>query len=151
MSTFQGVKTTFGYLVLSASDLSHRQTIWSSDVSLLRFQETPAFPWDAAYSEKGASAWSPDLWPPGFAWGGWMEGNLGFLCPVRISQAFLSARESGSAADTSLTLSVPLTVHVSLSVPVCWISQENRMSAHLSLSVYNFWLLNMIPCRDLSV
>lgn len=83
-------------------ELPHRQNIWSSDVSLWRFEETPAFPWDADYSEKGASAWSPDLWPPGFAWGGWMEGNLGFWRPVRISQAFLSARDSGSAADTPL-------------------------------------------------
>lgn len=62
--------------------------------------------------------------------GGWMEGNLGFLRPVRITQAFLSAQESGSAADTSLTLSVSLTRRVSLSLP-----QENRMSEHCSFFV----------------
>lgn len=37
-------------------------------------------------------------------------GNLGFLHPVRISQAFLSAQESGSAADTTLSFAL----HVSL-------------------------------------
>ncbi len=41
-----------------------------------------------------------------------VEGNLGFLRPVRISQAFLSAQESGSAADTTLSF----ILHVSLFV-----------------------------------
>lgn len=77
-----------------------------------------------------------------------MEGNLGFLRPVRITQAFLSAQESGSAADTSLTLSVSLTRRVSLSLP-----QENRMSEQCSFFVSLHQLIvsaSLITCRDSS-
>ncbi len=74
--------------------------IWSSDVSLWK-----------------SGCWLQ--WEGGICMISWpltlrlcVEGNLGFLRPVRISQAFLSAQESGSAADTSLSF----TLHVSLFV-----------------------------------
>lgn len=44
-------------------------------------------------------------------------GNLGFLRPVRISQAFLSAQESGSAADTTLSFTLRVSLFVSLLNP----------------------------------
>lgn len=72
--------------------------IWSSDVSLWR-----------------SRCWLQ--WGGGICMISWpltprlcVGGNLGFLHPVRISQAFLSAQESGSAADTTLSFAL----HVSL-------------------------------------
>ncbi len=76
------------------------RTIWSSDVSLWK-----------------SGCWLQ--WEEGICMISWpltlrlcVEGNLGFLRPVRISQAFLSAQESGSAADTTLSF----ILHVSLFV-----------------------------------